>query len=234
MKNLIYALISLITIALNQSQAQSLELRSCTVDASINPNHPKAKAIQGTMRSLVKQNIPGAVIAIYDKHGWWANAEGFAKIEDQTPMQSCYLHYLQSIAKTYTAVCILKLYEAGKIDLNASIDHYLPRKIASFVTNASKITVSMLLNHTSGITEYNYAPSYVTKLLQNPNYVFSAEEYVKIIKGKKQDFAPGSRHSYRNINYVLLALMVEHLTGDHRHYMGRGYFQAFGFNKYIL
>ena len=80
------------------------------------------------MQVLVKQSIPGAVIALYDQEGWWTNAEGFAKIEDQTPMQACHIQYLQSIAKTYTAVCILKLYEAGKIDLDASIDQYLPKK----------------------------------------------------------------------------------------------------------
>ncbi len=36
----------------------------------------------------------------------------------------------------------------------------------------------MLLNHTSGLPEYNYAPVYITRLLQNPQRIFQPEEYI--------------------------------------------------------
>ncbi len=77
----------------------------------------------------------------------------------------------------------------------------------------------MLLNHTSGIPEYNFAPAYVSYLLQHPDPVYEPEDYLKYIEGKPQDFAPGSRFSYRNTNYLLLALMTDAITGDHARFI---------------
>ncbi|MDZ7647835.1 MAG: serine hydrolase [Cytophagales bacterium] len=74
---------------------------------------------------LVTEGIPGSALAIYSEEGWWTAAAGVAKIEDNTLMQSCNLQYLQSVAKTYMAVGILKLYEQGKIDLQEPYDYLL-------------------------------------------------------------------------------------------------------------
>lgn len=75
--------------------------------------------------------------------------------------------------------------------------------------------MQMLLNHTSGIPEYNFQPDYVAKFLQHPDYQFVPEDYLKYMEGKPLDFEPGSKYSYRNTNYVLLALIADAITGDH-------------------
>ncbi len=79
----------------------------------------------------------------------------------------------------------------------------------------------MLLNHTSGIAEYNFSPAYITCLLQHPGHRFTTEDYLKYIDGKPLDFAPGSRYSYRDTTYILLALLTDTLTGDHARVHGR-------------
>ena len=180
---------------------------------------PKRAEIKRVMDDLVHQGVPGAVAAIYDTNGLWTYACGYACIEDSTPMGTCYLQYLQSISKTYIAVAIMKLYEAGKINLDSPITKYLPEKIKKNIVDADKVTVNMLLNHTSGLPEYNYAPVYITRLLQNPQRIFQPEEYIDNIRGKSLDFEPGSRHSYRNTNYLLLALIADQITGDHGKYI---------------
>jgi D-alanyl-D-alanine carboxypeptidase len=185
--------------------------------------------IKKVMEEMVQQGVPGAVAAIYDRNGLWTYACGYACIEDRTPMRACYLQYLQSISKTYMAVAIMKLYEAGRINLDAPITAYLPEKIKKYIVDGDKVTVSMLLNHTSGLPEYNFAPVYITRLLQNPMRIFKPEEYIENIKGKSLDFKPGSRHSYRNTNYVLLALIAEQITGDHGKYMEEQIFKPMGF-----
>ncbi|GAB4410625.1 MAG: serine hydrolase domain-containing protein [Microscillaceae bacterium] len=194
-------------------------MANCADSSEINPQHPKAKAIKSALEELLQHSVPGFVAAIHDQNGEWAYAGGLAKIENQSPMQLCHLQYLQSIAKTYTAVLILKLWETGQIDLEKPITDYLPENISAKIYNASNVTVKMLLHHTSGITEYNYAPAYVTKLLQEPAHLFKPEEYFRYVVGKKQDFEPGSRYSYRNVNYLILALIVENITGNHQKYM---------------
>lgn len=89
----------------------------------------------------------------------------------------------------------------------------------------------MLLNHTSGIPEYNFSPAYVSYLLQHPDHIFSQEDYLKYIDGKPLDFEPGSRYSYRNTNYVALALMTDALTGDHARFITETIFLPLGLDN---
>lgn len=208
---------------------QDIQITSCTQE--IHSNYSKAGSLQKILEELVQQGVPGCTMAVYSSDGWWAAAAGLAKIEDKTQMQTCHLQYLQSISKTYLAVSVLKLYESGRIDLDEPITKYLPEKYSRYITDADRITVRMLLNHTSGVPEYNFAPAYVSYLLQHPNHIFSAEDYLEYIEGKPLDFAPGSKYSYRNTNYELLALMMDALTGDHARYITETIFTPLDLNQ---
>ena len=205
-----------------------LPIIPCVGSENINPNYSKANEMSKTVEELVNQGIPGCAMAIYSDEGWWNTASGFAKIEDKTQMQTCHLQYLQSVSKTYMAVGILKLYEQGKIDLDAPMTSYLPQKFSRYITDAEKISVRMLLNHTSGIPEYNSAPAYVTRLLQHPTYPFVPENYLQYIKGNPLDFSPGSKYSYRNTNYVILALIADAIAGDHARFLSETIFEPLG------
>jgi len=200
--------------------AQELESTSCTVEAEESKDrYSKASALEDVLQKLVQSQVPGVSMAVYSEQGWWTGAAGYAKIETKLPMQSCHLMYLQSVAKTYMAVAILKLYEEGKIDLDAPITQYLPALISQYISRAEEISVKMLLNHTSGIPEYNYRAAYITKLLQEPEHQFLPADYLQYIQGKPLDFEPGSRYSYRNTNYEILALIGDAITGDHARYI---------------
>jgi D-alanyl-D-alanine carboxypeptidase len=228
--NLVYTFIIWIMLTATPLSSQEFKVAVCEPLDAIN-GFSRAEAMETAMEKIVKNGTPGAVIAIFSNDGWWYSAKGFSRIEDKNPMQICNLQYLQSIAKTYHAVAILKLYEHGKIDLDTPLTAYLPKKISSYVTDANRITVKMLLNHTSGIPEYNFNPNYVAKLLQSPEYGFSGEDYLNYIKGKPLDFEPGSQYSYRNTNYVLLALILDELTGDHAQFIDDVIFKPLGLSR---
>ncbi|MEQ1584858.1 MAG: serine hydrolase domain-containing protein [Cyclobacteriaceae bacterium] len=213
------------------SYLQDLTISACTSSQEINPSYSKGKEIQPVIDQLVTEGIPGCALAIYSDEGWWTSSAGMAKIENNIPMEACHLQYLQSVSKTYMAVGILKLYEQGKIDLYAPMTNYLPEKYARYITEGHRVTMQMLLNHTSGIPEYNFHPDYVAKLLQHPDYQFVPEDYLKYVKGKPLDFEPGSKYSYRNTNYVLLALIADALTGDHAAFLSETIFKPFGLNN---
>ncbi|ELR69005.1 Serine-type D-Ala-D-Ala carboxypeptidase [Fulvivirga imtechensis AK7] len=181
--------------------------------------YSRAGSVERAIGELINSGVPGAAIAVYSDEGWWEFASGYAKIEDKVPMQTCHLQYLQSVTKTYLAVAVLKLYEEGRIALDSPMTTYLPEKYSSYIVDAEKVTVRMLLNHTSGIPEYNFSPHYVAYLLQHPDHKFEPVDYLKYIKNKPLDFAPGSRYSYRNTNYVILALITDALTGDHAQFI---------------
>jgi D-alanyl-D-alanine carboxypeptidase len=223
MKNLILYFSILTLLAACQSVQTPITSSRCETDSK--SGSIQNEKLENALSDLVSEGIPGVALAVYANNTWWTGAKGYARIEDQTMMQTCNLQYLQSVAKLYMAVGILKLYEEGKIDLNAPITKYLRIEHSKHISNAETISVRMLLNHTSGIPEYNLVPLYVTRLLQNPDEKFSPEEYLHYVSGKPLDFEPGSRYSYRNTNYVLLALIADALAGDHAQYLGKVIFE---------
>jgi D-alanyl-D-alanine carboxypeptidase len=190
--------------------------------------YSKSHDLDHVLQQIVDNGVPGVVMAVQTDEGLWESAKGFAKIEDKTPMQLCHLQYLQSISKTYMAVAILKLYEDGKIVLDDPIKKYLPQKYYRYLAGADAVTVRMLLNHTSGIPDYNFRPAYLSYLLQQPDHYFVPEDYLKYIRGKKLDFAPGSKHVYSNSNYVILSMIADSLSGDHAKLINEVIFKPLG------
>ena len=92
--------------------------------------------------------------------------------------------FLGSVSKSFTAVCIMQMIEQGKISLNAPVSAYLPG-----ATDGDRISVSQLLNHTSGLGQYQTLENY------------------KIVN--EQDV-----HHYANVNYSLLGEIIEAVSGE--------------------
>ena len=206
------------------SYMQATSISHCEEHNSVN-NYSKATELKKIIDDFTKNGVPGCALTVYSDEGWWEYAAGYAKIEDKTPMQACNLQYLQSVSKTYMAVAILKLHEEGKIDLDASMRKYLPARYQQYLPATDSVTIRMMLNHTSGLPEYNFQPQYVSYLLQHPNYHFTIDELLKPIRGKKLQFRPGSKHVYTNTNYMLLALIADSLTGDHAKFISENVFK---------
>ncbi len=132
------------------------------------------------------------------------------------------------------ATAILKLYEQGLIDLDKPIDQYLPENIKSKISlnnRIDKITIRMLLNHTSGIPGYSLNPNYTALFVQHPFHSFLPEEYVGFIANMKSEFEPGSKHSYSDTNYNILALIADKITGDHAKFIQEQILQSLNLNN---
>jgi D-alanyl-D-alanine carboxypeptidase len=198
-------------------------------DVVINTQYSKAAAIRAILKRYTKEGLPGAVIAVYsEKEGWWAHAEGYAKIEAKKPLEISHLQYLQSVSKTYMAAAILKLRELRKIDLDASITKYLPARYSQYIKNADAITVRMLLNHTSGIPEYISDPEYISLVILHPLTVHKIEDCLKYLADEDPQFGPGGQYKYTNTNYLLLAMIADAITGDHASFMDENILKPLG------
>jgi len=125
---------------------------------------------------------------------------GFAHLADSVRPNAQTQYRIGSVSKTFTAVLILKLEKEGLLKRNQKLSVYYPE-----IINAEKITLKMLLNHTSGIHNFTDDESY-TQYLSEPK---SAEKLLEIIQKGGSDFEPGSQFSYSNSNYVLLSLIAE-------------------------
>lgn len=105
-----------------------------------------------------------------------------------------------SISKMFTSVLILMAEEEGKLSMEHSLDSYFPK-----VDKARDITISNLLNHRSGITNFTDDPSYLSWNTE----VKTREDLLQIIETGKSEFAPDSKGSYSNSNYILLTFILE-------------------------
>lgn len=225
MKKCFAAITFIIVAHLTYAQQTS----GCNTGVNINSGFSKAAALDSIMKRYTANALPGIAIAVYtEKEGWWSAAHGYARVEDKTPMNNCHLQYLQSVAKTYMAVEILQLKEQGRIRLDAPITDYLPAAYSSYIKDAGRITVRMLLNQTSGVPEYNTHPAFVSRVVQHPLRYFTAKDCLETIENEPPKFAPGARYEYTNTNYLLLSLIGDAITRDHAAFIQKNIFKPLG------
>ena len=208
------------------AQSHSPGKPSCDLGISINSGFSKGAKLDSILKKYAPVPLPGVSLAVFtESEGWWAGSAGFANLEKKIAMENCHLQYVQSVTKMYMAVEILLLREQGRIELDAPIEKYLPSKYSTGIPDPAKITVRMLLNHTSGIPEYNDQPGFVSRVMMHPADNFVPEDCLRAIKGQELLFAPGSKYSYSNTNYLLLSLIGDAVTGDHAEYIRKQVFE---------
>jgi CubicO group peptidase (beta-lactamase class C family) len=111
---------------------------------------------------------------------------------------------LGSMTKQFTAMAIMILMERELLDVGDPISKFYPEYL-----DGDKITVHHLLTHTSGIPNYNNLAEYGEKLMLS----WDINRVVDWFKGEPLQFEPGERFAYSNSGYVLLAWIIEHLSG---------------------
>jgi len=114
---------------------------------------------------------------------------------------------IASVSKEFTAIGILKLVEQGKLNLKDSIDKY----VSGLPSTYRSITVENLLTHTSGIKRY----SNLAWAENEANKQFSSTyDVIQYFKKDSLNFKPGEKHSYANMNYNILAHIIEQVSGQ--------------------
>lgn len=145
----------------------------------------------------------------------WIGAGGYASIEDGVPMNPCHRLHAASVTKPYMSAVVLMLADEGLIDLDAKINTYLPASMCDRLGNGNQATVRQLANHTSGILDFNDETANMVDLFNDPTRISTIEENFSYIYDKPGRFEPGTDWSYSDVNYILLALIVDEVAGSH-------------------
>jgi len=171
----------------------------------------RLSSIRAVAEAAYGGHEPGGAILVM-KGGETLIAQGFgmADIEWQVPVGADTSFRVGSLSKMFTAVAVLRLVEAGKVDLDRPISTYLP----NLAEVLGRPTVRQLLNHTSGLPDH-FALPVVPSIMRNP---IAPAGIVSLMAAAESDFEPGSRWSYSNFNYVLLGLLVEAVDDRGRAY----------------
>lgn len=130
---------------------------------------------------------------------------GFRNFETKTVLDTASIFELASVSKQFTAMIIMMLKEEGKLNYDDLVEKYIPH------LPYPKITIRHLLNHTSGLPDYQAimdAHWDKTKVANNDDII----EYLKKYHPEKL-FEPNTNYEYSNTGYVLLASIAEKASG---------------------
>ncbi len=130
---------------------------------------------------------------------------GFANVEWQIPLQPDAEFHLASVSKQFTAAVVLMLQDDGTLLVTSPVSRYLPDAPKAW----SDITVENLLTHTSGLKDFTDDPRFSVWSMSSQ----TLSEQKAFIFGYPVTFKPGSKFVYCNTNYMLLAMIVEAVSG---------------------
>ena len=167
-----------------------------------------ADALQARLTSLQsKLGLAGVSVAILWADGRsWVGAAGLADVAGKRPVTPDSAFALASISKTYTAAVVLQLVDEGRLALDQPVAPLLPGYKLD-----TRITVRMLLDHTSGLPDFFLNPKIDKPLQAAPDAAWTPARSLTYLTPKHAK--PGSTWIYANTNYLLLGELVTAVTG---------------------
>ena len=177
----------------------------------------EANHISGMLRITIRDEVV------------YRQSMGFADWENQVPFGEESMFTLYSLSKPFCAIGLLKLKDAGLVDLDVHPAKYVPEALGF----DERVTVRHLLHHISGLPDFEQNKDFGEKYA--PGYAEHAREHLKLLTKWPSYFAPGTGGWYANINFVLCALIIENVTGlPYGEYMQREVFKPLGMKTAIV
>ncbi len=151
--------------------------------------------------------LNGSVLVAEEGDIIFSKGYGFANLDYEIPNSEKTVHRVGSITKQFTSAVIMQLVEEGKIKLNEKMTTYLKNYRKD---TGDKVTIHHLLTHTSGIPSYTGYPGFWSDSSRNP---YTTDQLIEKFCSGDLEFEPGSKFLYNNSGYVLLAKIIEEVTG---------------------
>src|SRR5712671_1203836 len=176
---------------------------------------PVQSVEESVFGSLVKPDQPGfAVLMRYGSRNAYTRVEGVRDLRSKAKIDARTNFRLASFTKQFTAMAIMLLVHDGKLRYAQSLAELFP----DFPAYGKSITVRNLLNHTSGLPDYEDLMDAVEKRkgpLWSPEKQIQDDEVLELLKQEKNGkFAPGTSWSYSNSGYVILGIIVARVSGN--------------------
>jgi CubicO group peptidase (beta-lactamase class C family) len=183
------------------------------------------------IRDGAKETSFTGVVSIYDnKNNVYSEAFGYADIAGKRKNNIKTKFAIASGTKFFTALGIGALIDAGKLSLDSTVNDIFHR---DFMYIDSKATIAQLLTHSSGIYDYydedwnidseQFSVDIPWYKLETPS------DYLPLFENKKPKYLRGGRFSYSNGGFILLGVIIEHITGQlYRDYINERVFSPAG------
>jgi CubicO group peptidase (beta-lactamase class C family) len=165
------------------------------------PERLSAKLDRLLAKEQRDKRVPSVAAAVArDGEIVWESAVGMADVEAGTEATPDTQYRVGSITKTFTAAAIMQLRDAGKLDLEDTLDMHVEGA-------AHRPTIRRLLSHASGLQRETHDNSWLTLRFAPPDELLETLEEAEIV------LPPGARFHYSNLAYALLGIVVERVSG---------------------
>lgn len=195
---------------------------SAAANNSTAPNAPAGQdrpELRQALQDVVGYGLTGVQLRVHDQRGDWVGSAGARKLGEPAKPPTDGKFRIGSTTKAFYSTVVLQLVAEGKIGLDNPADDYLPGYGLD-----RRITVRMLLQHTSGVFDYTgeyfpggkYEPGIPWQgkpWVDNRFHTYTPEELARLGLSKPLKFTPGTDWSYSNTNYALVRLIIEKITG---------------------
>jgi D-alanyl-D-alanine carboxypeptidase len=152
------------------------------------------------------RNIKGASASVVVPDlGIWEGVHGVSHAG--TPIHPSMFLGLGSNTKTYVAAAMLKLQEAGTLDLDDTVGTWIDHPNIN-----GEITIRQLLNHTSGLYNYTNSQAWSNAVFTDMEAFWDPEDLLQYVG--PQNFNPGASWDYSNSNFLVAGLIIEEVTGQ--------------------
>lgn len=172
------------------------------------PVRAQPTRIDDALARIVAENgLPGAVAVVLDNGVLTRHTAGSSDVATGAGFAPNTHVRVGSLAKMLVAATVLQLVGDGRIDLDQSIETYLPGRVRGDGIDASAITVRELLRHQSGL------PEYFDSVTAIPTEPVTGEQLLDMALTRPAQFAAGTAMKYTNTNYMVAGLIIEAVTG---------------------
>ena len=181
-------------------------------DAPVDP------AVEQFLETTLPAGVSGTVLVAHHDGIVHCSGFGLADQEAEIPATCDTAYDIQSITKQFTAAAIVKLEMMGRLRVTDPISRY----VGPVPTDKRGITVHQLLTHTSGLREViggDYEP-------------LTRQEMLDEALSSRLEAPPGSRYSYSNVGYSILAAIVEEASGmGYEEFLAKNLFEPAGMTE---
>lgn len=193
-------------------------------------NDEAAKIEKFIEQNMNDGNVPGlSVTIVKEDKTVYQRGFGYSDIEGKKLVDSQSLFEIGSNSKAFTALGILNLEKNGEINLDDQVTKYIPWLVVKYKGKEVPITIQQLLSQTSGI------PVKTIDKIPVSNKDNAIEETVKTLVGIELDSEPGKKFQYATINYDVLGLIIEKVTGKtYENYIEENVLNPIGLNNTYL
>lgn len=158
--------------------------------------------------ALESSGAPGGAILVSDASGVERLAF-FGDARQGEPATAEDRFAYRSITKSFVGTVVLQLVEEGRVRLDAPVSEYVPG-----VPGGDSITIEQLGAMRSGLANYSALPEFGELLVADPAREAAADELLALAFAAPPVFEPGTAYEYSNTNTLLLAEVIESVTGD--------------------